>query len=287
MLFRSLWKFDVTSANASQWNSPTNRKILYTAKDSLGNAQPITARPTIGRHPTSLAGYMVYFGTGKYLETTDATSAGSTTQTFYGVWDDINGLSSIAAPSTRTNLLQQTVVATPTVNGSDYRVISDTPMVWKASTPAPTPSYVGWYLDLPTLGERQVTNPVLRGSRIIFTTVIPSSDPCTNGGEGWLMELDIANGGRLDVTPFDTNGDLVFDSTDLVSFGGGKVATGGTRFKTGIPSAPVILNGGPGPNPACLGGECKFISSSDGTVSSVNENPDNDGYVRESWRQLR
>ena len=282
----NLWKFDVTSTNPSQWSSASNRKILYTAKDGLGNLQPITSRPTVGTHPTGLAGYMVYFGTGKYLETTDATSSGATTQTFYGIWDDINNLSGVASP-TRSNLLQQTIVLTPTLGGSDYRVISNNTMVWRASTPAPSPSYVGWYLDLPTTGERQVTNPVLHGGRVIFTTVIPSSDPCNNGGEGWLMELSTTNGGRLDITPFDTNGDGKFDGNDLVTLGSSKVATGGTRFKTGIPSSPVIMNGGPGPNPACLGGECKFISSSDGKVNSVNENPDNSGYVRESWRQLR
>jgi type IV pilus assembly protein PilY1 len=177
------------------------------------------------------------------------------------------------------------VDSTTTINGSDYRIISDNPMIWKAGSPAPSPSYAGWYLDLPTLGERQVTDPVLRGNRAIFTTVIPSSDPCANGGEGWLMELDTANGGRLDETPFDTNGDLKFNDADKTSFGGGTVATGGTRFKTGIPSAPVILNGGTGG--ACLGGECKFISSSDGNISSVNENPDDPGNVRSSWRQVR
>jgi type IV pilus assembly protein PilY1 len=281
----NMWRFDVRSNNDSQWTMVANHKVVFTAKDSGGIAQPITARPTIGLHPASLAGYMVYFGTGKYMETTDATSAGSTTQTFYGVWDDINGLSGITPPSTRAGLLQQTVVGTPIINGSDYRIISDNAMVWRAGSPAPSPSYVGWYLDLPTLGERQVTNPVLRGSRAIFTTVIPSNDPCTNGGEGWLMELDIANGGRLDETPFDTNGDMIFDNNDKTSFGTGTVATGGTRFKTGIPSAPVILNGGTGG--ACLGGECKFISSSDGIINSVNENPDEGGNVRESWRQQR
>ena len=288
----NLWKFDVSSANAVQWNLSTNRKILFTAKDSLGNTQPITARPTVGTHTASLAGYMVYFGTGKYLETTDASTTGATTQTFYGVWDDINSLSkapplTTPSPPTRADLLQQTVINTQTVNSSDYRVISKNAMVWRAGSPA-SPNYVGWYLDLPTTGERQVTNPVLRGGRIIFTTVIPSNDPCTDGGDGWLMELATNNGGQLSVTPFDTNGDGKFDALDLVTFSGSgsPVATGGTKFK-GIPSGPVILNGGPGPQPACLGGECKFISSSDGKINSVNENPDKDGYVRESWRQLR
>ncbi len=281
----NLWRFDVRSDNNTQWTVAGNRKVLFTAKDASGKAQPITARPTIGLHPASLAGYVVYFGTGQYMETTDATSAGSTPQTFYGVWDDINGLSGVASPSTRASLLEQTVVGTPVINGSDYRIISDNTMVWRAGSPAPSPSYVGWYLDLPTLGERQVTSPVLRGSRAIFTTVVPSNDPCANGGEGWLMELDIANGGRLDETPFDTNGDMIFDNNDKTSFGGGTVATGGTRFKTGIPSAPVILNGGTGG--ACLGGECKFISSSDGNITSVNENPDETVNVRESWRQVR
>ncbi|MGH8534349.1 MAG: PilC/PilY family type IV pilus protein [Gammaproteobacteria bacterium] len=66
--------------------------------------------PFAGRHPTKANGFMVYFGTGKYIEgpDIDAKPTGQTTQTFYGVWDE-----NISNPSTtlgRTNLLKQEIV---------------------------------------------------------------------------------------------------------------------------------------------------------------------------------
>lgn len=289
----NMWKFDVTGPENS-WSDSSKRTLVYAAKDGAGKSQPITVRPEVGRHPTGQAGYMVYFGTGKYLETTDASTAGASTQTFYGIWDG-NDLPNPA----RANLLQQDVLGEQTVSGNTFRIISDKPMIWQSGSPAPKPSYVGWFLDLPTTGERQVTTPVLRGGRIIFTTVIPSDDPCKDGGDGWLMELKAGNGGRPDTTPFDVNGDGVFSDLDLLTFTSGGstnlVATGGQKF-SGIPSSPAVLVGNPVLSPApgtsknaCpdAASECKLISSSNGSVIPVKEDPDVCINCRASWRQLR
>jgi type IV pilus assembly protein PilY1 len=285
-LLGNMWKFDVTSSNTNNWTNAANRKVIFTAKDGTNNPQPITVRPEVGRHPAGQAGYMVYFGTGKYLETADASTTGATTQTFYGIWDG----SGVNNPG-RSDLLQQSVIDTQ----GNFRVISDNAMVWRAGSPVPNPSYIGWYLDLPTTGERQVTFPVLRGSRIIFTTVIPSDDPCTAGGTGWLMELNASNGGRLDSTPFDVNGDGVFNADDLFTVGTDTVPAGGQKFD-GIPSSPAILVGTPGLSPpattdpnACpdASSECKLLSSSDGSIKKVKEDPDICINCRASWRQLR
>ena len=286
----NMWKFDVSSTNTSNWTSASNRSVVYVAKDSANNLQPITTRPQIGRMPAGQPGYMVYFGTGRYLDSADASTATSSgVQTFYGIWDS----SGVNNP-TRSSLLQQTVVSTQTVNGADYRVISNNPMVWKIGSPAPSPSYIGWYIDLPTSGERNVTDSILRDGRIIFTTLIPSSDPCTAGGDGWLMELDAVSGGRLDTTPFDVNGDDTFNTTDNLTITSGastvKVPAGGQHI-AGIPSSPAILSGGnPAQSPACTGAKCqeqKLISNSDGSIKSVAENPENCNYCRASWRQIR
>lgn len=284
----NMWKFDVTAAATSSWTSASNRSVVYVAKDASGVLQPITTRPQIGRMPVGQPGYVIYFGTGRYLDSLDASTAtSSSVQTFYGVWD-----SGPVSNPTRTNLLQQTVVSTQTVSGSDYRVISNNPMTWK--TTAGSSGYVGWYIDLPTTGERSVTDSILRDGRIIFTTLIPSGDPCTAGGDGWLMELDSSNGGRLATTPFDVNGDNSFTSADLLTIGSGgsttQASAGGQKF-TGIPSSPTILVGGnPASSPGCTGAKCqeqKLIGSSDATIKGVAENPSNCNYCRASWRQIR
>lgn len=291
-LLGNMWKFDVTSATTSSWTNAANRSVIYVAKDASNNLQPITTRPQIGRMPVGQPGYMVYFGTGRYLDAVDTSTATSSgTQTFYGIWD-----SGPVSNPTRSNLLQQTVISTQTISGVDYRVISSNSMTWK--TTSSSAGYIGWYLDLPTTGERSVTDPVLRDGRIIFTSLVPSSDPCTAGGDGWLMELDATSGGRLDTTPFDVNNNGTFDTNDnlcISSCGSSSqvsVPAGGQRF-SGIPSSPAILAGGnPSANPGCTGAKCgeqKLISSSDSSamLKQVAENPANCNYCRASWRQLR
>lgn len=288
----NMWRFDVTSATATSWNNAANRKVIYVARDSAGNLQPITSRPQVSEHPAGYSGSIVYFGTGKYLETSDASIVGATTQTFYAVWDDYTSSNTAGLTNpTRSNLLEQTVTNTVTSGGAQYRATSNNNMIWRSGPPYPSPSYIGWYMDLPDTGERAVTQPLLLDSRILFTTVIPSDDPCNNGGDGWLMELNAYNGGRLATSPFDVNGDGSFTSADFIAGGSGtNVAAGGKKF-SGIPSAPsVLLGGSPAATPACTGPKCKeqkLISTTDGAIQGQENNPQECSYCRASWRQVR
>ena len=82
----------------------------------------------------------------------------------------------------------------------------------------------GWYMDLLTPGtpnpsyqnEKQVTKPIVRNGHVIFTTVIPETNPCSGGGRSWIMELSVLSGARLDEPPFDINNDGKFDNADLI-----------------------------------------------------------------------
>src|SRR5262249_42670172 len=151
---------------------------------SLAN-QPITSRPEVGANPLgqppSSSGVMVYFGTGQYLQQTDITT--TSTQTFYGMWDKLAQNPSLI---TRSDLVAQTVLAV----SSGTRVTSTNTVDWNTK--------LGWYFDLPTSGERQVSDSILRNKRIIFTTVIPDARVCSFGGTSWLMEFNALNGNRLD-----------------------------------------------------------------------------------------
>ena len=269
----NLWRFDVTGNNSNQWNNASNRSILFTAVDGGGNPQPITTRPAVGKHPQRLGGLMVYFGTGKYLEVTDDQPSGSVTQSFYGIWDN-NG-SAVA----RSDLLQQSILTqTPS-----YRTVSDNPMTWRFGSPAPTPSYMGWYLDLPDLGEKQVTRAFLREERIIFATLVPLADRCIPGGKGWIMELDSNNGGRLLAT-VDRNDDGVIDDNDRVNEGGEDVAIAGSATSGGPGGVTIV--GGAVPPPG--GGSCveyKYTSTIDGKLERTPGQCK--PLTRESWRQLK
>ena len=78
-----LWKFDVTSSNAGSWavdyTSGSTPAPLFTTE----NNQPITTQPQVTLHPDGEAGFMIYFGTGKYIETGDNDPTGQNTQSFY------------------------------------------------------------------------------------------------------------------------------------------------------------------------------------------------------------
>lgn len=291
----NMWRFDVTNTNPNSWTVPANRKVIFEAKIGVGASavlQPITSRPQVAPHPAGYSGSIVYFGTGKYLETGDASIVGATTQTFYAVWDDYTSANTGGIPSpNRGNLLQQTVTNTVTSGGAQYRAISNNNLVWHVDSSSPSSADIGWYIDLPDPGERAVTEPLLLDSRILFTTVIPSDDPCRNGGDGWLMELNAYNGGRLATSPFDVNGDGTFSSADFIAGGSGSnVAAGGKKF-SGIPSAPsVLLGGSPAATPACTGPKCKeqkLISTTDGAIQGQENNPQECNYCRASWRQVR
>ncbi|HBZ30225.1 MAG TPA: hypothetical protein DEO56_06465, partial [Nitrosomonas nitrosa] len=58
---------------------------LFTARNASNQVQPITSPLEIGRHPSS-SGYMVYFGTGRFIASGD--SANTDIQSLYGIWDN-------------------------------------------------------------------------------------------------------------------------------------------------------------------------------------------------------
>lgn len=294
-LFGNMWKFDVSSSNTNSWGSAygsgPNPKPLFTACDntSCSNAQPITTRPRIGSHPTG-QGVMVYFGTGQYLETSDnIVSAPIYKQSYYGIWDND------AIVTSRSSLLQQTIdaeVNATFTNGTDtvtlpVRLTSANEIDWQ--------THEGWYMDLVVAsssleGERQVTTSVLREGRIIFTTIIPGTNPCDGGGSSWLMELDASSGARLSSSPFDLNNDGDFSSGDYVTvtIAGVTVTVpvSGTKSPNGLFSSPNVTSGLAGEPP---GGSCvekKTLNTSSGTPVTITESC-GPAAGRLSWRQLR
>ncbi len=276
-LMGNMWKFDLSGATAATWDvayktGTTNRPLFVTdAPDST--TQAITAKPAVGRHPAG--GVVVLFGTGKYMELSDRiVPASPQVQTFYGLHDNGSRIT-----SGRGALKQQKVVVEVSAFGFDLRLTTNY---------EPGPSDRGWFIDLPTAGERQVSRPVLRGGRIIFTTLIPSTATCSYGGTSWLMELDAITGSRLEETPFDLNGDGKFNSDDWVlgtgDFDGDgtpetiKIPVSGKKSKEGIIKTPAIIGAGEK--------EYKYASGTSGNVE-VTVEPGGEGNGRQSWRQLQ
>jgi type IV pilus assembly protein PilY1 len=248
-----LWKFDVRSSTASNWTSSANRVVLYIATDSLGNRQPITAKPEATLHPTS--GYVITFGTGKYLETSDP-QAPYQAQAFYGIWDKNDGATvsvQTTVMSGKTQLLQQTITDV-TVGTSTFRVVSNSVPDWSTDTTPPVANdsptkHMGWYMNFPsgtTTGERSVFRPILMSGRLIYTTLVPSTQACLFGGTSFLMVLDPATGGRIDGAVLDSDANGALNANDSVVISGANTYLSGVQSTIGITPTPTIIRSSAG-----------------------------------------
>ena len=196
--------------------------------------------------PNGRVGYLIGFGTGRYLANSDNTSNGANGQGVYTVWDKL--VDGPVIPLTQ--LQQQRIVESRAVAGTEFRLTShavgiptDTLLVGIDGVIPTLAEYYatkrGWYVNLPTSGERAVSNVAFRNGRLALTSMIPdASSPCAYGGSGWLLDFDAFTGNRPGKPTLDLNGDNTFDSGDFLGFtatGSGKAIVSGTRLD-GIPA---------------------------------------------------
>ncbi|MHB8405172.1 MAG: pilus assembly protein [Gammaproteobacteria bacterium] len=256
----NLWKVNIANATPASWSV----QLLFQARDTSNNPQPITTAPVVSLHPNFPRdlGTIVYFGTGQLLGTPDLST--TSTQTFYGVWDK-PGLSLVA---TRSNLVQQTLSA-PTAgpSGTIVRTVTSAPIDWTTK--------LGWYEDLSISGERVVANPRLENQAVVFTTYVPSTNSCAVGGQSWLLVVNYKNGGSFPNPELDLNNDGKLDSGDQV--GGSNPV--GLYLGTVYSASPTIISASLGDVKAV-----KLVSESNGMIKSVGQagSPNQ----RESWREI-
>ncbi|MBF7142955.1 MULTISPECIES: pilus assembly protein [Pseudomonas] len=255
-----MWKFDLSSTATSNWGVAFSGKPLFTAPG--GASQPITAQPLITANTTN--GYMVSFGTGKFLEIADKTS--STTQGFYAIWDASNSTGSY----TVNDLQAQAITGTSTINGDTYLTVSQNAVDY--------PNKKGWYLPLSyngtMVGERVIYQATYTRGRIVFTTAgVDTSDPCAAQGFGRLIELEAISGKMLSYAVIDTNGDGIVNSDDAVS--------AGVNFASGIPTLNAVVSDKSGT------ADTKVVNTSDAKVKAIKELGGSGGARRIMWRQIQ
>ena len=315
----NLWKIDLTSTSLANWEPAFFQSgvasPLFRAVGPAGDAQPITSKPDVMYH-LQQRGYMVLFGTGKFLGTSDFTD--TRVQTVYGLWDygddddDTESLGEfdhsteqVADLSSRSTLLEQTRVQ-PATGPADFfydpdgdgdgeiiRIISDNAIQWVTeldsnSSQLPNPSTsvdnnVGWYFDLPNAGERVISRMMIRDGKAIFISFMPNLQPCTPGGNSILHEVDASDGSRLNQPVFDVNLDGVVDVNDMVQI---QVMVDGVT--TTISVAPTgVQREGHLQTPAILKlgkEEIKYMSSTAGSIETVKETAAKIGIS--SWREF-
>ena len=279
----NLWSINVSSSSTSSWTVT----LLFTAKDSSGNVQPITATPIASLAPgyPSRTGMMVYFGTGQLL--TQADISNTNTQAFYGVWDNFS-----TSSLTPSNLLamSKTLVST-TTSGLTRTTVTSTINDWTNPTgcSGTCPTYYGWYFNLSFAGAgtRALTDPILYGGNIVFTTYTPSSTQCTSGGTSYLMGVNYATGGAPTNPFFDVNGDGIVNSADTYN----NSPLSGIALGNYYASAPsIILSGSSSLNGYVLAGgggagaatQCNNSYLAACTGIKIGQN-----YFWKSWWQIK
>lgn len=271
----STWKVAFSSATCAN-TTPSTCSPLFKATDSGGIAQPIIWPPEVTLHPNG--GQIVLFGTGKYLENADTTN--TDIQTFYGIWDrhDVAGTTVGARAA---ELLQQTVTVSTLASGS-FRIPSTNPINWRPAPPATfipancsapcTPTHMGWYMDLPTSGERTTGIPKLINQLIFFNTLIPPTALCSPG-TGWLMSLDYLSGGLVvNRRIFDTNGSGTIESTDI--------QVGGFQIGAALGGTTLIQP----PVSSTIGVGVSSLTSGNMSTSLINYGSGSNGRL--SWREI-
>ena len=175
----NLWKFDFTAHTALNLASA---RSIFQARDSNNNLQPITTPPKVVFAPQG--GYVVLFGTGKFLENSDIRTHAQ--QSFYGIFDSLAPTYSVA---NRTVLEKRTLTGTPTstklqLTGNNFSYFGSA-------------SKNGWYLDFPDTqvsGERIIAPPILSYGKIFFNSLLPANTACEKNNSGRTYALNALTG---------------------------------------------------------------------------------------------
>jgi len=282
-LHGQVWKFPLNDTTGSNPTPTSTGALLFTAKDSGGKVQPITAGMLAGKDPNN-NNVWLFFGTGQYLSSADLTI--TSTQSWYGIIvqsSDSRRAPAVASSSTRNNLVQRTITAQTSggIGGNPplpARTVSTQTVNTDGTTDLTGKS--GWYIDLLApigtggtpvqQGERMVDPNQFQGSLLIGVTRVPQvTDVCSPSGSGWIMALDPFTGAAPSDDFFDINLDSYVNGGDRVN--GGHAA--GVGFNS-LPNAPIFVGG------------IMETSFDDGTTSSLKTAGTVGTVQRVNWREL-
>jgi len=290
----NMWRINVSNANPLNWTV----SVLFQARDSFGNPQPITTTPVVSLNPhyPQVPGTMVFAGTGQLLGIPDL--GNFQVQSIYGIYDPPNGY---ATPVTRftTGVVQQSL-ANESLDGQTVRIVTNNAVS--------IPTNPGWYIDLDALsgatasvstsgaitfsggtvtdqGERVVTDPRIEsGGAVVLTTYQPTDNLCSAGGNSFLMVLNYASGSSFPTPQFTVNGGVTINSTDSLPLSTGGSITYvnpvGLSLGSVYASAPTIQNAN-----FPTASKIKLITESTGAIQSVAEKGSSKN--RTAWWEIR
>ncbi len=264
----NLWKFDLTNASAANWKVAFNGNPLFTTRGpaalgspSRSKIQPIATAPTvrandrtktIGSGPSAktvrVGGMMVAFGTGRNVTKDDPSNID--VQTIYSVLDNTRyrevssalgkrlevhpgggtcpgGADCVPAPATlgtgvtSAKLAQQKFTE---ISGGDFATVDIVDELKKETWD----NFNGWYLDLPSVGERLLKPMDFYDASNLLTVwsqvpakgsnVDPNVESCdstsVDGERQYRTFVNIMDGKRPSVQIVDMNNDDKYTALD-------------------------------------------------------------------------
>jgi len=190
---------------------------------------PIRVKPAYAYHRDN--DIFVYYGTGSYEVQAD--KATGDMQYFFGLRDDATKPTYNLA----TLPIFSALKATDAVTLESYRYIFGAP---------PGPAPYSWAIELNNravsgASERVISDPLVVGGVVFFTTFTPAADVCEGTGESWLFALEYDTGMPPAKPVFDINGDEVFDDNDMITDNAGnKYRVAAIPLGNDLASNPVL-----------------------------------------------
>ncbi|WP_424776057.1 PilC family type IV pilus tip adhesin [Neisseria cinerea] len=190
----NMYRFNVVDPDPSKWNY----SIVYRGNPS----QPITAAPAVSRRESNK--YVVIFGTGSDL--TAADTVDQTTQSVYGIFDDVSWDSKTGGPKTAPNARGNELVK--------QNMSKDNGLIFLSNNEIDEKTKKGWKIDLAP-GERVTLKPnmilrtavvtirnytkktVMTGASSTGDLCIPDTQNSNTSTETTILAVNAEDGGGL------------------------------------------------------------------------------------------
>ncbi len=208
---------------------------LFSYENTSPNENPIRARADFGYTETN-GDIWIYFGSGRYESQADKQD--NHQQYFFGLKDSLTPVDTYT-PAELVSL--QAKFADLTIDGESVIVryvdgSNPNGLSWKLQL------YENTFPDGPTASgtERVVSQPLVVGNIVIFTTFIPDENVCSGSGETYVFALDYKTGLPPLAPVFDIDGDEEFDENDKIEINAEKIIPVGKYVGRGRGSKPVV-----------------------------------------------
>ena len=239
----NVWAINTISTNRSQWVFDSQVSYIDGVPVSFGGGsikpvfitegrRPITTTLVVADNPTvsdvkTWPNQLLFFGTGQFLAEGDHDT--SDDEYVYTVMHANSKYElSVSGDPELFAARRITDEGTVKVDGYDSVLRSIEPIdpseatfdYGYGTTESGVQKKMGWYVPLPSAGERIIHDPLLVSDYVIFNTLVPESDPCKFGASGFTMAVSLLYGSKPEpaILDFNRDGEINEDDNKLIGY---------------------------------------------------------------------